>query len=124
MNGYRFAVILTKLTVLFAAIALSGLVWTGYSTKDWDFPLIGVYLALFAIGLGSYYQTTSSRTGTERFNELVEKINTLSDKIDEMARRQDELIALVEGSPDHASTADPGPESPTNCESAHHPPSH
>ena len=104
---YWIAVILSWLTTIGAAIVILFLIWSGYQTTKWHFELIGIYLALFAFGVGNLYATTSSRAGTEQYNDL-------SDKLDNIASRQEELISMVQSYSLRYQNEDPVPDSSAN----------
>lgn len=80
--------------------------------------LLGISIGMVALGLGGLASASSNRVRDKHYNNLTEKLESI-------ARRQEELIALVQAQSQHSTTADPGPESPTNgAESAHQPHSH
>ena len=107
MKVYYIAVTLSWLIAIGAALVLLLLVLIGSLTTKWHFEVIGIYLALFAFGVGNLYATTSSRAGTEQYNDL-------SDKLDNIASRQEELISMVQSYSLRYQNEDPVPDSSAN----------
>lgn len=97
----------TILTVSWSTVALSvfGLIVLfiiDYSTTEWglNIGLVGLLLSLCVLGINNAAGAADSKIQTERYN-------CLSTRLDTIARRQENLIALVEGSSQHSATADP-----------------
>lgn len=90
--------------------------------------MMGLYLALLAIGFSVLATAMSIHFGTEHHKEFSNKINAnarklntmkrvqqkqyndLSDKLDNTASQLGELIAIVKSSPQHSPAEDPNPE--------------
>lgn len=80
----------------------------GVLTDEWNFGWIGIYLAMLSYGAGNLYAATSTRTGSEQYNDLA-------DKLDNITSQQEELIALVKSTIQTARDEDSHTESPTDA---------
>lgn len=101
----------------FAFVGIALLLFVGELTGELDLALLGICLALFLMGTGNINDLKSERTATKRYEYISKTVRANSDKLDSISRRQEELIALVEGSPDHASTANRFRRLPTTAQS-------
>lgn len=99
MMSYRATIILNGITVAFATIGFSLFALIGIITNDLNFGWIGFYLALSSMGVGNLSAAQSSRIRAEHYNALSDKLNAI-------ASRQEDLIALVQGSSKHSETSD------------------
>lgn len=107
MKVYYIAVTLSWIIAIGASLVLLLLVLIGSLTTKWHFEVIGIYLALFAFGVGNLYATTSTRTRAEQYNALSDKLNNITSQ-------HEELIALVKSAIQTAREEDSHTESSTD----------
>ena len=107
--------------VAFALWCIGVLLLASKQTGELDLSVLGICLALFILGLGNINELISDRTATQRYKKLFKRIKRNNKKLHKnskqlkaISRRQEALISLLQGNPQHSGTADPSPESPTN----------
>ena len=132
MTDHKIPVVIAVCTLVLALLALSMLVFIGFTTNVWNIGLMGLYITSLALAVGVLAAAESIRAGTKQYKKLSEKIdanarkldtikrvqrkqyNDLSHKLNNISSQQEDLIALVQGSAQHSGTAEPSPESPIN----------
>ena len=122
MIDHKFPVVIAVCTILLASLALSMLVFIGFTTKVWDIGLMGLYITSLALAVGVLVAAESIRAGTKQYKKLSKKIEANARKLDTIASQQEQLIAILTNSSLHCPAEVPSPVSaPSSTESSDDP---